>query len=456
MFFLIALILVELLLWLGAFVFSKKDILAPSVMMCNMFIISTVFALINVDNWEVNYHIETFLIITTGILVFLVGVFISHFIFQNVNMRIRLKRTGVSTFFHEEQIQTWKLVAILCVGIVSIIWYFFEIRRIVGAYGYSVLHVFASYRIITTYILANRSDSTIQMTSFLLNQLVRLTYSAGYAAAFILIKNRVRRKSQLQKPSRMNIFLLRCILVLSIIPGFMGAERNQFLQILVAIMVYYYVLWHQEHGWNRDISWKFIRIGIVGVVVGIPIFYQLLRLVGRSTALSAFESGSVYIGSSIPLLNMYIESPVEPPRVFGEESLLGVHQFLANMGVGTYVKNRHLEFRHLNAYTESNIYTFFRRPLHDFGPVGMYIFVALVAVFFGWFYYGKIKNKQQTRRLEYWTIVYGYFFYWIVYSSIDQRSISYIATTPLMNVFVMLIVYWFLNTNKLKIAVRRR
>ena len=456
MLFLIALLFVELLLWLSAFVLSQKDILAPSVMMCNMFVISTGFALINIDNWEVDYHIETFFIISTGILVFLMGVFISHLIFQNVQMNVSPYKTGKNVNYNNGQIQTWKLVIILCMGIVSIIWYYFEIRRIVKAYGYNVHNLFASYRIITTYILAKRSDSTIQMTSFVLNQLIRLTYSAGYVASYILIKARVSKRSQLQEPSRINIILLRCILILSIIPGFMGAERNQFLQILVAVMVFYYILWHQENGWGRDISWKFIRIGIVGVVVGIPIFYQLLRLVGRSTALSAFESGSVYLGSSIPLLNMYIENPVEPPRVFGEETLLGVHQFLANLGVDTYVKNRHLEFRHLNSYTESNIYTFFRRPLHDFGYVGMYIFVALVGIFFGWFYYGKIKNKQRTKRLEYWIIVYGYFYYWIVYSSIDQRSISYIATTPIMNIFAMLILYWFLVLNKLRIAVRRR
>ena len=456
MVFLIALLLIELLLWLCAFALSQKDILAPSVMMCNMFIISTVFALINVDNWEVNYQVETFLIISTGITVFLAGVLFSHFLFQNVHISVSHYKSDINTNNDDSQIQTWKLVILVCIGIVSIIWYFFEIRRIVGAYGYNVLNVFASYRIITTYILANRSDSTIQMTSFLLNQLVRLTYSAGYAAAYILIKYRVRKNSQTQKPRKINVILLRCILVLSIVPGFMGAERNQFLQLLVAIMVFYYVLWHQEHGWARDISWKFIRIGLVGVVVGIPVFYQLLRLVGRSTALSAFESGSVYIGSSIPLLNMYIENPAQPPRVFGEESLLGIHQFLKNIGVDTYVKNRHLEFRHLNSYTESNIYTFFRRPLHDFGLVGMYIFVVLIAIFFGWFYYGKIKNKRQTKSLDYWTIMYGYFFYWIVYSSIDQRSISYIATTPIMNIAAMLIVYWILVSKKARMAVRLR
>lgn len=138
MLFLIALLFVELLLWLSAFVLSQKDILAPSVMMCNMFVISTGFALINIDNWEVDYHIETFFIISTGILVFLMGVFISHLIFQNVQMNVSPYKTGKNVNYNNGQIQTWKLVIILCMGIVSIIWYYFEIRRIVKAYGYNV------------------------------------------------------------------------------------------------------------------------------------------------------------------------------------------------------------------------------------------------------------------------------------------------------------------------------
>ena len=152
------------------------------------------------------------------------------------------------------------------------------------------------------------------------------------------------------------------------------------------------------------------------------------------------------------MFNQYILDPVDPPKVFGEESLIGLHQLLNNIGIDTYVKGRHLEFRKLNDHTYSNIYTFFRRPYHDFGLIGMYIFVIAIAFFFTLIYYGKIKKRPQTRARDYWVVAYGYIYYWIFYSSIDQRSISFIATTPIMNIIALLILKWFLTSNKIKVV----
>ena len=456
MFQVIVLLLIILFLWSFAYILSQKDIMAPSVMMCNMFIISSTFALINIENWDyVNYRWETVFIITTGIFVYIcVDIFLGIILQNGFNIhKVNYKIADL----HDNtiQVQNWKLVAVLLVAIITIIWYFLEIRRIVGSSGLNTANLFASYRVYTTY-LANFSDSEIKMTGFFLNQLVRLTYMSGYVAVFVLVKNIFSKQKALQKQDKTNKFLLICIFLLSFIPGFMNAERNQFLQLLIATFVYYYITWHQENGWYRSLSWKFIRMGMIGVVVGIPLFYLLLNLLGRSTELTAFESGSVYLGSSIPLFNQYIVDPVDPPRVFGEETLLGVHQLLENLGVETYVKNRHLEFRSLNDHTVSNIYTFFRRPFHDFGLVGMYIFVAVVAVFFAWFYFGKIKNRSATRKRNYWAVAYGYFYYWIFYSSIDQRSISFIATTPIVNIIALLVIYWFFTYNKIRFVVKRK
>ena len=69
---LIVLLLLEILLFSFTFILAGMDILAPSVMMCCMFIISTTFALLNVNRWDsIHYGWETCGIIFVGIFIFI-------------------------------------------------------------------------------------------------------------------------------------------------------------------------------------------------------------------------------------------------------------------------------------------------------------------------------------------------------------------------------------------------
>ena len=151
------------------------------------------------------------------------------------------------------------------------------------------------------------------------------------------------------------------------------------------------------------------------------------------------------IGYPIYLFDLYVKNP-STPVVFGEESLIGVNTFLSKyFGMDVFVRNVNLEFRYKNGYYLGNVYTFFRRPLHDFGFFGMLIFTALVALLFSWIYYGKIKWKSRTVSTDCWSIVYGYLFYWVVASSIVQYSQTYISLNVLILILIMVVGYHLLN-----------
>lgn len=444
----VLLFVIELFLFFVSFILSNKDILAPSVMMCSMFIISTLFALISYNNWtSVHYTLKTTIIIGTGIAVFVM----SENVFSHTKMSLRLNRR----IGYKEQDQkvvcdteVWKIICLIGINLIAVMWYYSEISRIVGAYGLSAENLFASYRSIGVGLAVN-TDSEIEMTNPLLNQLLKVTTASGYVAGFLLVNKRI--KKEIDKQKQLGLVM---IMLLSIVPGIMNAGRNPILQLIVSLMVYYYVLWHQEHGWSRNLSWKYIRLGMMLVIIGIPAFYFLLGALGRTTEKGIFEYGAIYIGSSIALFNQYIAAPVSAPKFFGEETLLGIHQLLYRLGVPVTIKNRHLEFRMLGDNLYSNIYTFFRRPLHDFGLVGMYIFTILVALFFCWFYFHKIKNKPRTKRVDYWVLVYGYIYYWIVYTSIDQRSISFISISAVVTMVIIVVVYYIMTT-RFRFRLRR-
>ena len=330
-----------------------------------------------------------------------------------------------------------------------ITWYYHEIRRITSTLGMSSINLFANFRKVSIALATPYESDQVEMVSTLLSQFMKLTKGAGFICLYALITEIVSGGRKLSRILRSNILLIINI-VLSALPSLMLAGRNDLMQLIASALVYYYIIWHRYHGWERNISRKYIKLGITMFIIGIPCFYGLLFLLGRSTTTPMFEYVSGYVGAPIVLFNDFLKNPVEEPQVFGEETLPGIHQLLHRLGLPTYVKNRHLEFRHLNALHYSNVYTFFRRPIHDFGLIGAYVFTALVSVLFAWLYYGWVRGNADGRKADFRIIIYGYLYYWIIYTSIDQRSISMISTGTIITFLIIYVELKIVTRVKVK------
>ncbi|MBP3198577.1 MAG: oligosaccharide repeat unit polymerase [Butyrivibrio sp.] len=441
----ILLLIFEIILFFFAFIFSNRDIIAPSVMMCAMFIISTVFAVININNWTIDYSIETFQIIISGIFVFIIAENLTKIFIGKTKFIQRIDSDENPIHYDDVRIEipNYFLIGLVILNLLTIAWYYTEIRRITSSLGLTG-SIFAAYRRFYGGLAIASESADVEMVNTLLSQLLKITKGAGFICLYSLMMEIVSSDDGILRVL-WRYQLLMVNVVLSVLPSLMLAGRNDLMQMIAAVMVYYYIIWHQFNGWDKNISWKYIKWGFVIILLGIPAFYGMLFLLGRTTTRTMFEYASIYIGSSIALLNDYIANPVEAPRVFGEESLLGVHQILYRLGFPTFVKNRHLEYRKLNSVMVSNIYTFFRRPLHDFGLAGMYVFTAFVACFFAYLYYGKIKGYCANPKKHSLIIIYGYLYFWIIYTSIDQRSISMISVSTLLTFAIIFFELFFVS-----------
>lgn len=445
--FIYLLFLSELFLFIIAFVLSGQDIMAPSVMMCCMFIISTVFAILMVEKWQIKYSVDSAVILITGILSYIVAENVIKYNLikyrHSFSTNHRIAELTEPESRNSLQIQSWIFPAIIIFEAITLIWYFMGIRRIVGG-GLNPILMFGRYRDMTAHI-ARRADADFELTGVVLNQFVRITKAVGYIVLYYAIDNILNSKIKMS-----NFIQFVICLLLSITPSIMAGERGSILQFFSAGLVFYYVLWHQKYGWNRNLSWKYIRIGLSCIILGIPIFYFSLSLFGRTTELKIFDYTAKYLGSSIELFDLYVKNPSEP-IVFGEESLIGIHRILDQLGVKTYVRDVNLEFRSSGELVHSNIYTFFRRPLHDFGYVGMLIFTAAVASFFAWIYYAKIKGKPRSEKIDSWVLIYGYNFYWIFVSSMLQYSQSYLTIGSIIDLLIITVGYKIITHFKVRL-----
>lgn len=434
MFWLLVLFICEIILFLVAFIFSGLDIMAPSVMMCVMFALSTGFALAYANAWNIDYSADACLLLASGILVFFLAEVLFRFIFYSRLEGAKL-RNETAHEIPRIYIRTWKTTLCFLLCVITILWYFKIIKRAVGS-APSIAVYFVMYRKMG--IAAMAGEGTKDSVG-LLKPFLQILTALGYIASYFFASALFTKKSK--KIEKIKYIAL---IILSLAPSIMTGGRTGMLRVGSALIIEYYILWHQKYGWNKNLSWKYIRLGVFGFIVLVLVFYYSLGLLGRGTQKSIIDYAAAYLGSSIELFNQYVKSPV-PCEAFGEESLFSLKKLMHFLHIGKISTHYNLEFRNLGT-GNSNVYTFFRRPLHDFGIFGMYAFTILVSFFFSWIYHGKIKYRTREKSI-FWTLLYGYLYYWLVCSSIVQFSITYISAGTVIAMVFIYVGYNFLTRN---------
>lgn len=431
---------IEIIFFIIALLISECDIMAPSCMMCIMFLVSTMTAILNIKSWNIEYHPLTICVIAAGMGVFILteGI-VRTFCLKRVSKKV----SGAAVLFRirDISIQPWLLAAMLMFNLLILGMYLSEIRRIVGAYGENADALILSYRQITT-SLASSADSKVKMTGTVFNQFIKTVSVSGYIAGYVLLRKKILFG---YKGRESMLYIL--VMLTSLMPVFMGGGRGGAINFMCAMLIESYILWNLKYGWKRNCSWKYIRVGFVLLLAGIPAFYYGAFLMGRKTAKSLFDYISVYLGSSIQTLNLYVqEKGLESHAAYwGEECFHAFAELLYRLGYDIPLKNVNLEMSLLNRYTVSNVYTCFRRPLNDFGLFGMCIFLGCVSLIYSWLYYRKIKNRNYHPRVEYFIILYGYIYNEIVFSSIDQCSIRIASLGSVLAVAIILTAFFWIS-----------
>lgn len=435
---LVLLLCIEIALFFLSFLLTGRDIMAPSVVMCIMFTISTGFALLNAQKWDVDYSLEATAIIGSGILMFITAETFFRVFFcgqlQGRTFFVKQDKShdGVSPY----QISSHRLNILIAISAALCFWQFLEVLHSTGLSlrGWSTL-AFSAYRRQGVSMLAEGENS---MTNGVMNQLFKIVGASGYTASYLLVNQIVYKKKSWAE--RIKLIIL---IILAFLPSIMSAGRTGIMRLLSALIIECYIVWHQKNGWNRNLSWKYLRYGIIGFAVAIPLFYYSLNFFGRTTVagVSALSYSSSYLGGSIQLFDLYIKAPVKR-KIMGEESLYSIIKVLNFLGLSKASTSYNLEFR-TSGELHSNVYTFFRRPLHDFGLGGMYIFIILIAFFISWIYFKKIKYKK-VKKCEFFVLLYGYLYYWIIVSSIQQYSLAYLSSGTVIYIVLIWVIFKWL------------
>ena len=413
---------------------TNNDLISPSVMMCIMFFFSTTIAIINITNWNIKYYsYYAFILLSTGILTFVFAdVIMSYF-------SLHTKKNHAHTSgFHKINISSWKIFLFLIIGIIAIFLQYKEICRITGISGLSNLSsIISQYTLLVSY---SDSLTVSEGMNRYVSQLMKINDVTAYIYIFILINNIIERDkciNNLKYIPSIVIYLLQSIMV---------GNREFIFRVMCIIIVSTFVLWHKKYGWNKNINFKFIRLGINLVIIMIPIFWFSKDLMGRTTTKSFFDYISFYAGGSIQHFNQYILDPPPHNTVFGEETLSNIYTFLWKLGLCDFHRLNHLEYRALNSSIRGNVYTFFRRLIQDYGVVFMYIITLFIGLFYGYFYHFKLKTNDKSYKTNQQILIYCYLYKVILLSSIEQTIFNVLSFKCIAELILQYLEFWFLTS----------
>lgn len=430
-----------IILFFISFRIFDYEIVSPSVVTTGVFCISTLFTVLNVRNWNVKYSFTAYLIILIG---FLLIIFEERAI-KAYSMG-KLKAVDMSDKIQIIKVDQIKTILIIIVSTICLFVYIRDVIKVGTAgsiFGGSIIYNFNQVRKHGVELGIDAGVGTLT------EQLNKVPTVAAYIYMFIIINNLIcKDKFKNNK--------LECVtIIIYFVSIFVSSTRIQYIYMMVYIVVVSFILNRYKKGPRKRVAKKmgisYIKKVFLGVVIGLPAFYLIGEFVmKRTTGNTLFSYISAYVGGSVQHFNMYIIDPPEKNIVIGEECFVYLYQSLNQLGLTDYFRTVHLEYRWLSQTIHGNVYTFFRRPIQDFGYIGLFVIILIVFGAYNYWYYLKLRKGSNSSNLYLKIIMFGYLYYPIALFSIDETATGLISLGNFFTYGLIVLMYYFVFKIKIK------
>ena len=461
---LIILLGVFILLLILCYFGFKKEIINPPVIFCATYTFSILCACLNMKRWNINLSYKTFWILVIGAIEFVLVSFIIQKLIKNKE----------ENKYHEDEKKDEKKDAIRCIEehkisnrklyifLIGISIYNLIIVALLICNIYKISNSFEPIHSMSQMLHVFRAHTSYAHDAALpgyITLLMKPIVASAYIFSFIFFERFFNDEKNKLKNNI--VFLIPSLLWM--ITCYVQLYREGIIIYLLNIFTMSVLVWALKHEWKRKIKIvSLLKMGM-GLAIGLILFYYSAAWVGRENYKGMFEYITFYCGGSIECFNRYIDNPVEIQVVRGEETFYNLISNLDSMGITNFnIRGRltgHLEFRHENEVMIGNVYTAYRRWLHDFGIFGMFLLNAIVAIVVNTIYsmlrYHRFKSKKIK---DITAILFSYISYVIYMHPIGDYFYFEIFSRAIITVIVTIIIMYFLmfNLDEVIINLKRK
>lgn len=411
-----------------------KSIMAPPVLFCLGFFLCGLSALNYKNEWDLDkLGINTFLVITSGIIAFVIICFLAD---------RRKKQINKKNDDTELSLKTYQLILYLAFLIIYYFLYYRAVQNVTGETDFGDA--------VKTLDHANKFDETNDM--YLPKYITRLghivrsmSYIIPYFAAsmFILQKNS-KRKDKI-------LYLL--ILTITIIGPIVSGGRGGAIKYLLATTFAFYIAYKEKVGWRSSIPKKMVIYIIVGGCLLTYFWSAIGTLLGRGDIKDKDYNiqyyTAIYCGAQIKNLDIYLnETQQKHSKTFGYNTFIAVHRYFNTTGT-KYRMLLDLPFQSHGIYPLGNVYTCFYQYIYDFGYWGL-----ILTLFFAYFVTKLWKKTISARGSDkyFYIAMFGLFVYPLLFSFFSNEFYQTFASPA----FVWNIILWKIELYFIKLNNRKK
>lgn len=361
---------------LFVFYINNKKLLSPTLILFAGFTVSVFFIIINRDFFGRDISLNTYLVIIISLIAWGVGEILSKSVYIKMRKPI-LSLKPKYMILPSSQILFTSCLIIFGVAL-SEYYRFINIGKLIGG-GDNFLF---NYGLIRKYVVEEQ-NSGAQSNMFAATRTVVAMISLAKTLTYFFIVLFFYNKYF--HGVKKYIYLFPMLFYLPIL--FFTTSRSTFLELFSFVFLAMLLIKFQSKGWGKD-SFKILRKMTIPLLVLIVGFYSIGFVrsngIGPLISMEMFNTLSKYFGSSIYGLDVLINSKIPESRYFGEQTISILYTIFEKFGFAFEKLPLHAEFFDIgNGVDTSNIYTALRKPIIDFGILGMLFTRVCMGFFYG-------------------------------------------------------------------------
>lgn len=414
----------------------KREYLSPSFLVALSFAFASIGCIMFKKEWELNFSNKTILLICLGIICCYIGEMLIYFLTRKGKNRIKLY-INIKPII----IENYKLIIFIFLQLITLVLYYHEVKSIAGSSeSFSIM-------------MSKYKDAIYMNTSLegnvniLVKQFAKVSYIGTMIFIFVFLNNTIS-KSKIKNNVK---YLIPSIIFIG--QSIISSSRSLILQIAVAGIVYYYILYQMESNWTKKLDYKVIQKIILFALMILLSFWGIKEIVGRLTHNKSFiEYIAYYFSGGMAFFQKYIENPFGNfENIIGAETFPGILGFLSKFISDLNIVGN-LEFRHSGSI-HGNTYTAFRAYYHDFGILGVILLEGIFAIVYSvWINKIKVITINRKKNYQRSIIIFGCFAYPLVYEPIAaQLYRTVLSVNGLTYLVIIYGLYWFLFKLRLKL-----
>lgn len=395
---------------------NDKDFISPSVIFNFVFTFSSFICCLYYKKWNMELHVNTYLVIVIGVIIFFLTCYIIRKKFFNkIEINHEIKKINI-----DKNLQ----IIFLIFGIVTII---FTVRYVLNSVNSDILHLRTALYSYRDKIEFRNADIGLP---FILNICTGIMHAAGFWLIYCFINNIMIEKN-FNKILLINIILC---LISTLLEGSRAMAVNY---VLFTFCSYMFCL-NYKNNFKFKIERKTLIIFSIIAVILLLSFRFSAILIGRDnvSTMSTSDYIALYTGSEIKNLDTFLQEEHSNIQ-------LGKYTFSSLFKtVGKIFKiNTSLNspFRSVNGYNLGNVYTIFYQFFMDFHYFGIIIMTILMATI-SQLIYEKSKRLDYNSRPKLLILIYCYIFGGIFYSFFSNQFFTLIFSLG----FIKYLIIWYI------------